>query len=137
MALATLAAQHDKPLDGFGLFGTVKETGVDDEGLSSFYSQYFSFPLYRDEKLEFYDAMGGRKMKARSFLGLIFGYRSMNKRFKAKKIEGNMKGEGLVQGGVIVFGKDGKQRYVYEEDTGSEIPIDDILAAVNAVKEEK
>ncbi|KAL7535911.1 hypothetical protein ACHAXR_006806, partial [Thalassiosira sp. AJA248-18] len=33
-AIANLAAREDKPLDGFGLFGVVKEVGVDDEGTS-------------------------------------------------------------------------------------------------------
>ena len=31
-AIADLAAREDKPLDGFGLFGLVKEVGVDDAG---------------------------------------------------------------------------------------------------------
>ena len=31
-AIADLAAREDKPLDGFGIFGVVKEVGVDDEG---------------------------------------------------------------------------------------------------------
>jgi hypothetical protein len=31
-AIADLAARDDKPLDGFGIFGVVKEAGVDDEG---------------------------------------------------------------------------------------------------------
>lgn len=31
-AIADLAARDDKPLEGFGIFGLVKEVGVDDEG---------------------------------------------------------------------------------------------------------
>lgn len=31
-AIADLAARQDNPLDGFGIFGLVKEVGVDDEG---------------------------------------------------------------------------------------------------------
>jgi hypothetical protein len=46
-------------------------------------------------------------------------------------------GEALVQGGIIIFGKDGKPKYSYEEETGSEIPSDDIIAALNAVKASK
>ena len=33
IAVADLAAREDKPLEGFGLFGVVKEVGVDDEGM--------------------------------------------------------------------------------------------------------
>jgi len=140
LALTNLAADkegnEEKPaFDGFHMFGVVKETGVDDEGLHTFYSKYFTFPLFRDEKLAFYDGLGGRKLKARTLFGFLWNMRSMNKRMKEQNIEGNLVGEGIVQGGVVIFDKEGKQQYAYEEDTGKPIPVDDILAAVNAVKE--
>lgn len=139
LTLSTLAAQKDKPLDGFGLFGLVKETGVDDKGLVDFQTKYFPHPLYRDEEKAFYDALGRRKVSISTWnpLKMFRGMKKMNKRLKAKNLEGNMKGEGLVQGGIIIFGKDGKAKYCYEEETGSEVPVNDILAAVYAVKETK
>ena len=33
VAIADLAAREDKPLDGFGIFGVVKEVGVDNPGM--------------------------------------------------------------------------------------------------------
>ena len=41
-----------------------------------------------------------------------------------------MVGEGLTLGGIIVFGSDGEPKYAYPEITGSELVIDDILAAL-------
>ena len=57
-------------------------------------------------------------------------------RVLSKNITSNMKGEGLVQGGIIIFNKVGVARYAYREETGSELPIDDILLALQAVRDE-
>lgn len=134
-----LAARKDKPLDGFGLWGLIKETGADDEGLLAFQSDFYSHPLYRDENKDFYDALGNRKLKLTTWnpFKMYSGMKKMGNRLKEKKIEGNMKGDGLVQGGVIIFGRDGKARYAYKEETGMELPVDDILAALKAVKSGK
>jgi hypothetical protein len=62
--------------------------------------------------------------------------REVFKRLKVKKISGNLKGEGLIQGGIIIFDKHGNARYAYREETGSEVPIDDIISAVKMVRGE-
>jgi len=136
-SLSYLAARDDKPLDGFGMFGLMKETGVDDKGLYDFKTRYFNFPLFKDPDMTFYDLIGGRKMGALGLMKLGYNFRKMNNRHKEKNISGNLTGEGLIQGGVIIFGKDGKQKYIYQEETGNEMPINDLLAAVNAVKEQQ
>jgi len=64
-------------------------------------------------------------------------YRNLSERLQSKNITGNMKGEGLVQGGIIIFDKAGVARHAYREETGSEIPIHDILLAIQeAVRDE-
>ena len=55
---------------------------------------------------------------------------------KKSDLNGNMKGEGLVQGGIIILDKSGDARAVYLEETGSEPPVDDILAALKALRME-
>lgn len=138
--MSELAAREDSPLDGFGLFGTVKETGVDDEGLSDFYTDAFTAPLYQDEGLVFYnDFYGAAKLKLNTWnpFKLYKAYKEMTARLEKKGLEGNLVGEGLILGGIVVFDKDGRPRYAYREETGKDIPVDDLLAAVNAVKAEK
>mmetsp|Transcript_4 Transcript_4/g.6 ORF Transcript_4/g.6 Transcript_4/m.6 type:complete len:140 (-) Transcript_4:262-681(-) len=134
-----LAARSDdgdnnNPMDGFGLFGIVKETGVDDEGLQTFHNDFFTRPLYRNDSLEFYQALGNRKLGLSFLWKMLRSYKSMNTRFGAKKIEGNLIGEGRLMGGVIIFDKTGTPKYAYEEITGNELPIDDIIAALESVK---
>lgn len=124
-------------MKGFKMFGTVKEIGVDDKGLSEFYNDHFTYPLYKDDGLVFYnDFFGKRKLGLTTYnpLKLYSGYKEMTKRLKKKKLDGNMVGEGMVQGGVIIFDKSGKVRYAYEEETGKELNMEDIVAALRAVQ---
>lgn len=135
-----LAARKEKPLAGFGLFGVIKETGVDDDGLVEFYQESFTQPLYKDENRDFFnDFFGGKKLGFTTFnpIRLYKGYKAMTARLNEKGLSGNLKGEGLVQGGIIVFGSDGKAKFAYREETGKEVPIHDIISAVNNVKEER
>jgi len=119
-------------------------TGVDDVGLTEFYDNYFTYPIYKDESLIFYNALGLRQLSLKAMLKGTWwnpyrtykSYRNLSERLQSKNITGNMKGEGLVQGGIIIFDKAGVARYAYREETGSEIPIRDILLAIRAVRDE-
>lgn len=139
--MTELVARSDKPLEGFGVFGTVKEIGVDDEGLVEFYN-HFKFPLYRDEDLFFYKVFFGNKKLGLSSLPwnpvkLYKGYKKMNQRLAEKGLSGNLTGEGIVKGGVVIFDQFGIAKFAYEEQTGSELPMDDIFKAIQAIKDGK
>lgn len=120
----------------FKFWGVVKETGVDDEGLSKFYNEYFTFPLFKDEGLVLYnDFFGKRKIGLTTYnpFKLYRGYKEMTKRLNGKGLDGNMTGEGMIQGGLIIFDKGGTARYAYEESIGDELVIDDIVAALEDI----
>ena len=87
----------------------------------------------------FYSALGLRKLKVSTWnpIKIVMGIRNMYKRLARKNISGNMKGEGLVQGGIIIFDKTGTARFAYREETGIEVPIDDIIAVVRHLKAEQ
>ncbi|KAL7484051.1 hypothetical protein ACHAW6_009696 [Cyclotella cf. meneghiniana] len=126
-------------MSGYQLFGTVKEIGVDDTGLRDFHRLHFTYPLYRDDGLVFYnDFFGNRRIKLTTYnpFKLYKGYTEMNNRLKEKKLEGNFTGEGMIQGGLVVFDREGKVRYAYEENTGTPLDIEDILAALKAIRDE-
>ena len=135
--LLKLSARDDSPLEGFNLFGIIKETAVDDAGLEEFHLQYFPFPLYMDEELKFYEAFGKNSIFGSFSWNPIRIYRSMKdigKRLAEKKIVGNMKGEGLKTGGILIFGADGEPKYMYKEETGVPIDEDIFLQAVTQVR---
>jgi hypothetical protein len=132
-----LAAHETEPFKGFGVFGVIKETGVDDEGLLEFVLQ-FPDKLYRDTTLAFYEAMGGRKLSIMSMLYKFVVKRAemkeLGKRMKEKNLKGNLKGEGKKQGGLVIFDKNGDPKYAFLEVTGNDLPVSDIIAAVNSVR---
>jgi hypothetical protein len=106
--------------------------------LIEFQKDYFPVPLYRDENFGFYEAFGDGSILAHLSYNpfkIWSGMKEMKKRLGDKKVEGNMIGEGLKTGGIIIFGTDGKPKYMYPEITGSPIEVDDFLAAVQAVRE--
>lgn len=47
---------------GFNVKSIVKETGVDNEGLNEFATDYFPYPTYKDQALTFYNALGSGKI---------------------------------------------------------------------------
>lgn len=120
-----------------GMMGLVKETGVDDPGLIEFHLKYFSFPLYKDVDWSLYKAFGNRRLSLSTWnpLRLYRGYKELTERLSRKKIEGNLSGEGIIQGGVLVIDKQGKIQYAYEEVAGEPLEVDDIKSAIKEVLE--
>lgn len=138
LTLSVLAALNKSTLEGFEIFGVVKETGVDDEGLADFSRHYFgNFPLYSDKSYSFYRALGDRKaVEIPSLWTLITGFLDAWRRVGSKNISWNTKGEGLVKGGLIFFDSKGNPRYAYKEEMGVDLPVQDIVIALEAIRRE-
>jgi len=60
---------------------------------------------------------------------------ALGERMKSKKVEGNMVGEGLTLGGIVLFDKQGIAKFSYVEETGNDVPLEDLIAAIRAVQE--
>lgn len=113
---------------------------MDDEGLMEFSTKFFPHPLYMDESQQVYEALGRRKIttfRTWNPIRLYRGFKAMKARLGNKPdLTGNYIGEGLVQGGILIFDKNGDTRAVYLEETGNEPPLDDILTALKALQVE-
>ncbi|KAL3791915.1 hypothetical protein HJC23_010775 [Cyclotella cryptica] len=125
-------------LHGFRLLAIVKETGVDDEGLREFRNDYFPYPTYKDQERVFYTALGSGKISLGfNPLGIIKMIQDSFKRIKELGVKSyNMKGEGLIQGGWIIFDKSGVPQAAFQENAKERIPIDDILAELKKIEDQ-
>jgi hypothetical protein len=117
------------------LIGIIKETGVDDAGLVEFHRDFFSYPLYLDAGRVLYQAFGSRRISLSTWnpWRLWKGFQALGERMKRKNIEGNLKGEGMIQGGILIFDRHGELQYAYEEDIGSELDMGTIQSAVKSI----
>jgi hypothetical protein len=139
LTLSVLAALYPD-MDGFRLFAVVKETGVDDHGLIEYYDKYFTFPTYCDKSWALYTALGNRRVG----FNLLWNPSSVfsilcesAQSLRAKSVDDSAnKGEGLVQGGIVFIGSDGKPKYAYQEETAVQLRVGDILAAIDAIKQQ-
>lgn len=126
-------------LNGFHLRSIVKETGIDDEGLKEFITEYFPYASYKDQERVFYKNLGSGTMSLgfnpMNMVKLIMNSKNMMKDFKVTSW--NTKGEGLLQGGWILFDTDGTPRAAFQEDAKKRIPIDKIIEEVNKISDSK
>lgn len=104
-------------------------------GLAEFTAKYFNYPTYLDEGQAFYDALGNRQITKDlegtfNPIKLFQGLKEIGQRIKDKDIEQVRGGNGIVLGGIIIVDPNTqKVDYVYKEQTGKEIPVDEIVAA--------
>lgn len=132
--LKFLFQNHPKEVRGFNIIGIVKELCDNGESLMDFHDNYFPFPIYHDAKRTIYEALGSRKVKISTTLKLMNPFSDTSKRIKKNMITGNFSGEPFLQGGVLIFKKDGEIAFKYEEKTGFELPVSDIAAALDTVR---
>lgn len=112
----------------------VKETGVEEEGILTFFDKFFHFPMYKDDKWLTYKAMGERKLTP---FKLVTTFLATKGRWARKNIPNRLKGGDVwVQGGILLF-KQGRLRFAYEEEYGKELVIADIRSAIKFLQQEE
>lgn len=116
------------------MIGIVKDN-MDSDGIRIFQERYFPFPLYEDKRKIFYSKLGNRKIFQNiewNFFKALNVMSRLRKRLRMKgDIAGNFRGEGLLQGGVVLFSRKDGVVYQHNECTGEEIPIEEIETQIN------
>lgn len=122
--------------EGFAVRSIVKETGIDDEGLNEFATEYFPFPTYKDQALTFYHSLGSGKVSIGfNPLSMIRWIRDSIKKTTDLDVKTwNTKGEGFLQGGWILFDPNGIPQAAFQENAKKRVPIDDILKEVQSMR---
>jgi len=109
------------------------------EQIDEFHKSYWPGPIYLDENMSFFKALGSKgKVRKGNLASLAMSLLNpwsdvwkVNNAAKSHKVEGNFVGEGTILGGVFVMGR-GNQGVVYqfrEEDFGVHAPLDDVISA--------
>uniref|UniRef100_A0A7S3JYT0 Peroxiredoxin-like 2A n=1 Tax=Aureoumbra lagunensis TaxID=44058 RepID=A0A7S3JYT0_9STRA len=140
----------EKRASSVPLVGIIKEVAPTKQaqndtvlGVDEFQKKYFAgAPLYLDEKKLFYQFLGNRKLiTLGGFLkALINPFNTYNalkeigERMRTKGIEGNMVGEGLVLGGVLVIAPDGTTLFQHQEITGTIVDLDKASKALDILE---
>lgn len=130
----------------FKLLAVIKEVAPtkkcpDDEclGVSDFATKYFpDGDVFHEPGGGFWEALGNRRVTQQKLstynpIKLYRGAKEIGRRQSAKGIEGNLAGEGIVQGGIVVFNGSGDVEYVYKEKTGYQIPRDEIVEVLDRI----
>lgn len=112
-----------------------KSIETDELGVIEFQNKYFDYPVYQDETKAFYNALGRRKLTSYFSWNPFSWYsfiRTTSRRTTDVGITGNMKGEGIILGGVLVISKEKGVVFQYEEETGDPVPVEEIVEAILA-----
>lgn len=125
--------------NNINLFGVIKEVGVDDEGLADFENKYFNHnDLFLDAEKGFYAALGNKSLTNQRLhswnpFTLYSDFNKLMGRMKDKGIEGNLKGEGLLKGGLYIVSPTAGVVYEHKEQSGTPMPYEEIEQTVAAL----
>lgn len=130
-----LCREHARQLSNLSseiaVLGVVKEVA----GLQEFHKEYFnSRPILLDQDMHLYKVMGHRSIfKIKTLFKLITGMRKVSRRMSMKGIEGNLVGDGTIQGGILLFDAKGDLVHVQLENITKEINMIEIAQVLETL----
>lgn len=135
---------------GAKLVGIIKEVApvgkvkTDAElGAGEFQRKYFNNnPVYIDQEKQFYSFLGNKSLLSQSLhtwnpFTLYSDFKKLGERTKSKGLEGNLAGEGLIKGGLLIITPKSGVVYRHDESTGSCMPYDEIKDVLDKIVAEE
>jgi len=109
--------------------------GVEELGVEEFVAgKFFDGELYIDTQKKSYQDLGFRRLGFFSAIGSVLGKlgRAMISEAKSKGIEGNLKGDGMQNGGTIIVAAGGKVLLTYKQESPADhVALEDVLKALD------
>jgi len=108
--------------------------GVEELGVEEFVKgNFFDGELYIDTQKKSYQDLGFKRLGFFSAIGSVLGKlgRAMISEAKSKGIDGNLKGDGMQNGGTIIVAAGGKVLLTYKQESPADhVALDDVLKAL-------
>jgi AhpC/TSA antioxidant enzyme len=94
-----------------------------------------------DRERNFYKILGNKSLLSQSWSSwnpfkLYSDLKEVDARVKAQGIDGNLKGEGLLQGGVLIIHPVHGIVYKHNERTGAVLPFDEMKQVLDSLSSE-
>jgi len=109
--------------------------GVEELGVEEFVAgKFFDGELYIDTQKKSYQDLGFRRLGFFSAIGSVLGKlgRAMISEAKSKGIDGNLKGDGMQNGGTIIVAAGGKVLLTYKQESPADhVALEDVLKALD------
>ena len=108
-------------------------------GVGEFQRKYFAnHPVYIDAARQFYSFLGSKSLLAQPLhswnpFTLYSDFKKLGERTKSKGLDGNLVGEGLIKGGLLIITPKSGVVYRHDEATGSCMPYDEIKEALDRI----
>ncbi len=108
-------------------------------GVAEFQTKaWYNYPVFMDSSREFFAALGNKSLLQQPLSSwnpftLYADFNAVAARVKDKGLEGHVKGEGLLQGGLIIVSPTEGVTFVLNEKTGYELPYEKIEEALARV----
>ena len=141
--MSSLFSERGHEFGNTKLVAVIKEVEKEDAkeedllGVAEFQEKYFGgYPTYLDRDLIFYEVLGKRSLLMQPWSSwnpfqVYADLQGLGARLKAKGIEGNYKGEGTVQGGVMLLHPEKDEVFaLWNEKSGSELPLEEIASKI-------
>lgn len=109
--------------------------GVEELGVEEFVEgKFFDGELYIDTQKKSYQDLGFKRLGFFSAISSVLGKmgRAMISEAKSKGIDGNLKGDGMQNGGTIIVAPGGKVLLSYKQESPADhVAIEDVLKALD------